>query len=119
MDNNTKQSGQGNVQTEETDIRLKTPAVLGLDKPYGQAMALVNRILQPQSTHDAANALFELLELTAKGDHSKRFLIVFVAQTQAMLWRDDWEDGFRYFLSLVKKQEKRLARQAKRKGGTR
>jgi len=96
------------IQTT-SDFRLQTPAVLGLDEPPGQAMALVNRILRPQSTHDAANALFDLLELTVHGPSEHRSGVVFFAQLQAMLYHDDWETFLRRFVRMAKES---------RKGGT-
>jgi hypothetical protein len=94
---------QNKPQTNDSaELRQK---LLGLADPKtssGRAMMLVEQILKPTSSHRAASALFELLQLTGwQDEHDERHVIAFHASFHALFFRDDWLPGMNWLLDKI------------------
>lgn len=100
-------------------VRKQAPLCTGLGTLPGKGMALVNEILEPESTDRAAGALFELLNLVEGiEDKRERFGVAFYCMFQCGLYFDEHLEVLRQVTAMLERRQKRRSpRKGEGKGG--
>jgi hypothetical protein len=110
-----KREGKTGAQSADTHAPQNTPKAddtAGLrqhlleladhNTDRGRVMMLVEQILKPESAHQAANALSQLLHLIGwQDDHDKRHGITFCVGFYSLLFRDDWLPVMSWLLEKI------------------